>query len=387
MIVPPAKPVILDARGQPVAQAGGLPWDPIAASATWAPLLDYSAATFARTGEAAFEDPRSAWAYQASGAANYLATNVPRIYSDGAVLIEGARANQCVETAFGTWIEEGSPTLTTGAATGPDGLSAAATLEMTASATDRARHPSDIASGSSSNATAAYVSCWMRAASAQSARIGMRSKDGSSLLASGDLSITTTWQRFAFLVSDIGTGGVPPQDLVVNATDAAARTIEIAEFQTEHEVGFISSNIRATGSPTTRGAEELTIAAASVPADLLGGHWSVTVQPLYATAAAPTTAYVFYLDANNYLALVSGTTVRLRADGNNTDVGSLSWAAYAEIGIDVDFAGGALTVTGGGGGSASPSDDWSGSSADVTVGSDTTPANHLWGTVTRPVAA
>ncbi len=57
-------------------------------------LLDYNNATVTRASEAAFQDPRNGWAFQAATeAANWKAVNTARIFGDGSILVEGSRTN------------------------------------------------------------------------------------------------------------------------------------------------------------------------------------------------------------------------------------------------------------------------------------------------------
>lgn len=260
-------------------------------------LLDFADGTLVRATEAANQDPRDpaidgtgayAWAYlEATEAANHLGNNVPRIFRDSAIFIEGARTNDARESWFNTWGLIGSASLATDDAESPDIDSSgqgAATITFTASAADGVNHVTTIAAGVGSDNSSAMISCWLRATSGtEEARIGLLSKDASTLLLSADLTITTTWTRFFFEVVDIGAGVVAPEGRVHNSTDAAARSVEAWGFQVEEASSFASSDIRANDASTPRNLDDLVMAQADIDTRFFVEGFEIFIWPAHAS--------------------------------------------------------------------------------------------------------
>jgi len=90
--------IAIPAQGQqpfypnPFGRLGALP------AAGGEPFLMWDALSFTRASEASFVDPRLGWEFMASGAGAWLGNNVPRLFSDGAILIEAAATNLFVQS-------------------------------------------------------------------------------------------------------------------------------------------------------------------------------------------------------------------------------------------------------------------------------------------------
>ncbi len=254
--------------------------------------LNYSLlSSFTRAGEAAFIDPRTPWGFQGgTEALNYLADDVSRVFSDGGILMEEGRTNFMAESWFNTWAAEVGASFLIDNAASPDANisgKSAATVTFSANALSRLRNTTGIVVGAGSDNTDAIVSCWLRSTSGtESARIGLRSKDGSAFLLSTDITVTTTFVRHTFYVADIGAGATQPHGLLVNGTDAAARTIEAWGFQVEHLFEHITSPIRTDGATVTRGSETARFNA-GLWEFVRRNDWQVDVYPEWSTLEAP----------------------------------------------------------------------------------------------------
>ncbi len=265
-------------------------------------ILDYNDAdTKTRATEAPFQDPRLpseggtgvfAWAYVGGLlAANWLASNVMRIFVDGAILIEEARTNKMPESDLDTWTLIGSATVSTDDATAPDLDTNADTITFTALATDAITHETTIAAGAGSDNDSAFVTCWLRCTSGtEEARIGLMDKDTVTRLLSADLTVTTTWTRFSFEVTDIGAGVVAPDGLIQNSSDAAARSIEAWGFQVEHLETIVSSDTRTAGAAGTQNADDAEFSAlTAAQAAAFAASWTLDFWPNWSSTVTRTT--------------------------------------------------------------------------------------------------
>lgn len=343
-------------------------------------LTSYVSASFERDSEAAFVDSRGgAWTFD--GGTPWPAVDVQRIFGDGAILIERSRTNLIVQSeAIGGAPWAGAGSVTTDAGTAPDGGADAEDIEQITNTSPSNGRRFDN-SGALTTALATMASAFVQQGTGSAASI----RAGSSGTFT-DIVPTATWQRIQRSTSAPGGSAL----VLFQNAGADGGTAVVGHkhrwWGAQWETGaFGSSPIRSAGSATTRAAEFCPIA--TPPAGMLSGHYGVAVHPHYSTAQAGATHYVYYLDASNYLALISGTTVRLRAGGVNYDVTGLSWAAHEELGIEIDH-GSALTITGGGGGTVALSNDWSGTAADLVIGSNVDgTADHFDGVIELPVAA
>lgn len=370
-------------------------------------LLDYDNATPVRATEAAFVDTRTDAFQKTTEAANWKGNNVARIFSDGGLLVEGARTNEMPESWFDTWALVGSATLTTDDATAPDFDSSgegAATVTFTASATDGVSHATAIAADASTDNDTAIVSCWLRCTSGtEEARIGLLDKDTSTLLLSSDLTITTTWTHFTFEVADIGAGVVTPAGLLYNSTDAAARSVEAWGFQVEHNDPFASTSIRTTGAAATRNKDNTVYNPGDWPTIMATGKWSICWVPNFNSADDPTAGRVYAM-----CFAAAGHYVRFRFSGaawvvwfantsGNTQLtlngGSSAWSRNDEIVTTVDHITGDVTCFKNGSDAESSisalgaaAGSWSIGNA-LRVGEDFSGNNQCHGILLRPVSA
>lgn len=357
--------------------SGGLPWETGGGSAP-TPLVSFSGATITRSSEGAYADPRQSWAFAASGASAWLAANLGRVFSDGAILVEGARTNMVPDSrdlANASWNTLLSQTVTAAYADGPDGATTTADRVVLLSAGYIGRN----LAGDAGTFVCSYYGKAGPGYVVQGSYAGSGTVDGGLVSA-----LTSAWQRF--MVRHTGTAALDywfPADGTdrsgVGGATAGAR--DLVHDLSQAEVGeFASSPIRSSGGTATRTAETVLASSASIGAALWSRGFVLDVWPIFSQARASATHYILYKDANNYLALISGTTLRLRANGSNFDIGSLAYAGLtAKLTVSVTW-GGNMVLSGASSGTVALTQTW-GSAANLYVGSDSTPANHLFGVV------
>lgn len=257
-------------------------------------LLDYSTAdTFVRTTEAAFVDPRPienggtgsyAWDFVGGDlASNWKAPDTRRIFSDGAVLIEGARTNLVLYSenlAHAAWSRDGPAPTVAGAA--PDGDGDALLIDNDGTAPDRyyiGYTPPPIGVGVSHSAYARGVG---------GTKLGSR-KGAYGLRTFHTPLSTSTYRR---VIDTYATPAGPNYSLWTahNNDDAtgvgvAGETVRLWGIQVE--VGdFSTSPIRTAGAAATRNADQLywgSMTAAQEAALGRPGGWHIDVWPNYSS--------------------------------------------------------------------------------------------------------
>jgi hypothetical protein len=336
--------------------------------------------TFSRSSEAAAVDPRTGWLWYDT-ATPWPSSDVARVLPDGAILIEGAatcRLKQNSAYSTSPWGTFGS-TVTAGQSS-PDGGTGACRVQSHAGdhlAPEQASYDgSDITracsmyvrkgSGSGNwtmlnfGAAFGYPDHYLNGTAGSSwVRVSMTPNPGLSFyLMDGRASTDLT-----------GGGSVPAQD-----TDAVI-------FNVQCEDGtFVTSPIRTTTTQVTRSAD---IASRTLPSDMKTTDWMVSIWPAASSAHANATQYIYQVDSSNYLALISGTTLRLRANGNNYDVTGLSYSTLAQLDIAVNFASGSLRIANGATGAVQIYDTWSSAGSTLHIGSDGT-TSHFYGVISKP---
>lgn len=367
-------------------------------------ILDYSEGTMLRSGEAAFVDSRAGWRFVgASEATNYKLTNVPRIFTDGAVLIEGSRTNRMPDSSDTTvWTGSfGTPLQVTGL-TGPDLSTDAVSIEDDSNGQFEGRFENY---GAAPSSTPIAVSCYLVKDSITSPLVGYQwidfavSGDNLNVSVNTQSGVTATvatsgvtgvshetndadlwWRlqtRFTTGATASQQGRIALRAGALSSSDQRITTHFVG--QVEHDASYISSPIRTSGGVGVRAAESLLM---TVGVSITAGAWVIDVSPTYASADANATHYIYFIDADNHLAIIGGTTLRLRAGGVNEDIAAVSFTAHEKLTITVDFPGNLMTLVGGGDGSVVLANDWTGTS--MNVGSDSTPANHFDGVISPP---
>lgn len=358
-----------------------------------------------RASEAAFVDPRASWAFQAgSVAANWLSSNVARIFSDDAILVEGARTNICLDSrdpSQASWTAGSGATTTTGHADGPDGASGTGT-RMQCTSGGLTKYKSQL---SLTTALDYVASLYARQSSGGPAAFEGGMEHTAVVGAPwAPLSLAATWTRRTTgpvnLVGGDTTTSVVPADgrtLTAIGSTASAEDVTIDLIQLE-QASFASSPIRTTGSTGTRAADNVTLASGDW-ADLRAANaWSVEVWPEWPSTNAPasgTERVVFDIDANRRLIFYfngSAWEVRFYANRAASAFSSATcptFARHAHLRIYIDQSTGELTVenidTATSNSDASPAGagDWS-SATTLFVGQSAGGTGHLFGVIAPP---
>lgn len=364
-------------------------------------------------GSAWMSDPRDGFNFEAADdAVDSVTAQQPRVFRDGALLNDGDRTNLLPDSTDLTDVSysaTGTPVRSAGGGA-PNGGTSYIYEDDDGAATE------DYYSGTLSvTASGTYVaSCFVKKETTASSYAGLRvvanvgsedwiyhidAENGALTQESGGTAADDTfvfdagdWWRvgFSFTVGGTETGVVfrfePAKATVLGtASTAATGTVEAWGFQVE--LGdFMSTIIETTTAAVRREDETWSFSPARW---FLATGFEVTVCTEWGSLNAPGNAYVFYADASNYLVFTSsGGTLRLRANGTNYDISLSARDECTELTINVDFAGGTMTLSGADSGSVgSITDDWTGAGATFYVGSFDDGSNSIFGTISRPIAA
>ncbi len=371
------------------------------ASGGLAPLLNYALLdVFTRASEAPFLDPRGPWAYQGgSEAANNLAVDIKRLFSDGAILIEQASTNHAVASEIlddTIWVKLNSPTITIDAGTAPDLGADADDLNHTADQFSQIQQQTALAS-TVDNGPAA-LSAWSQAASGTiDWRLGFVDRAG----VSGPLdpkTATTTFLRAILLISDVGAGGpsIGVKIAMLNALAGGIKTVRQWGAMLEGTF-FVSSYIRTpAGATATRPNEDARFGAGKWES-LKTGDFEVVVHPLWDTTDTPATGtrhtvYNGSLTDDRIDFRFTGTAWEVRYRENTPLVSSVVTGLVFGFGdfvtLRVSRSTGKLQASVNGGaftdGSAITAAGWT-SPGQLFVGQDSVNSNHVDGVIEQPV--
>jgi hypothetical protein len=154
-----------------------------------------------------------------------------------------------------SWTKGASVTLTTDAAVAPDGTS---TAEMFSTALGSDSSAQQISQVTTSGTGVFTVSIFLRSASSQTVRLKLFENNGVTLIANEDVSVTSTWTRFAFTVT-VTTANFT---LGIRPSGTALTDIEIWGAQLEKR-SFATAYTVTTTQPITRYQRQLKTAAAN----------------------------------------------------------------------------------------------------------------------------
>lgn len=315
-------------------------------------LLDYSAATFTRSSEAAAVDPREGWAWY-DLATPWPVVDVARILPDGEILIEGSRTNRLLHSAAlsnAAWVKGGTTTVTAGVADGLDGSSSTADrIALDASIFQTAPN-ADFADFSSATGS---VWLWTESGST-TVRLEIRRKDGS-VVTSSDLTITTTPTRHALTVADMRTGATDPYLAILDGSTNPNATVVAWGAQLESEAGFASSPIRTTTAQATRALEKpsfLDSEGSPWPERINSGKFAIDVWPSWSSSEAPAGQFAYILANGNsdvFYLYKNGSTLEVRLQAASVNVITafgITFSADQKLTFTIDWPAQELTVEG-----------------------------------------
>jgi hypothetical protein len=350
-------------------------------------LEDFSAGaaggwTFVRSSGAEAEDPRAGFGWYQTIAPS-LANNVPRVLPDGSILIEGARTNRVVRSAeLGTAPWGGDTGQVSSGQADPRGGTSGCRVNLSAAQTVSQVFAGDVAASR-------VTTIWLRQGPGTGAYKIYAVRVGS-LGQQINGTAPAAWARFNTAIGGTTNGANPDQvsrmyfdgrGSGAHGFGAGPSADDFVGFGAQSEDGlFATSYIPTTSGEATRAHEFESLAAAAVPTAIKSGRVQYKIAPEWTTAQASALHYIRYFDANNYLAIATGNTLRCRANGVDFDRAGITFAANVERTVTVDFIGDTLAIDGLA--SVALTNDWSGASAALNVGSDGT-TGHFFGVLGR----
>lgn len=341
------------------------------AAAPAAPLLNYTGATFTRSGEAALVDPRGAWAFY-DLTAPWKATNVPRILGDGSVLLEGSRTNLVPESEnLSTWALLNTPVVTGGNAA-PDGASDAYTIEDNSATLQEGIVRNEIVAGAT--AYTAHVRIKKDAITSRFPEVqitevtggvgtvcvqlntstgasAIRTQSGLTSVTVGVLDAGDWWILWIKFTTTGATTAVsftiyPAFGLTLGASDVSAQGT-ITAWGAQLEAGtFQTSIVRTAGASATRGGELLSFA--TIPAAIQSGRWKIAVSPVHGQGAAAFVVAAQGATANEEIGWDNIAGRFVVRDGGVLVVSSnvITWNPNTRILLTFDAGAGSINVSG-----------------------------------------
>lgn len=333
-------------------------------------LNDFNDVTHTRGSEAAFVDPRVGWLFQSVSGSNWLETDVPRIFSDGAILIESEATNIQPDSRnplAGSWIAGTDTTTTAAASDGPDGAVDTGTRHEVLSGGLSQRDNLVVAA----NSTCTFSEYIGGVGNAHGTTSGT-SIVGTRLSPATGSQWTRSIGTVTLTSGDTSVGIVP-----VDANDlfggTAANRDAITDLHQVEVSAFASSPIRTDGAIASRSIDIAAIDGTTLHSDISTVGFEFDYWPNFDEADVAT-HYFFWSTSDDRLWIAS-TGVNFRADGVTVTVAGLSFSAGDKLTIRADFAGNlTVFVNGSSQGSAGISGDWTDVASDATCwfGSDGT---------------
>lgn len=250
-------------------------------------LLDFRKATFTRTSEAAFQDPRSNWQFQGQDSgSNWKSSNEPRIFSDGAILIEGSRTNN---TLFSEDITDSSWVAILSSITGnvdlaPDGYPSLDMLNTEGSTSSEIQQTFLSIDNNVSGSFRFFGS-----------RSGSQTQTPRQIIGTHSGSITSLLSfenegRYFSSSLDLRSGSSNVRWEAVRNLEAVEDSFKVGHFQFEIG-GFPSSYIRTTDAAATRAADICSISSADVPKEIRRGRFSIAFNPEFSSEGIGSNVY------------------------------------------------------------------------------------------------
>lgn len=313
-------------------------------------LLDYSTATFTRTSEAAYVDPRDGWSFVEGpgndGTGSFLPANQPRIFSDGAILIEGSRTNKARMSPDMSQAHYAKVGTVLSQSVGPAGDVGYYLVDFE-SATGRIIDTTIQHTDYPSTGTMA-LSHYSKADAAKDYAFQYISS-GSTVLHATTVSLDWSHRSYAATDFSVGLG-------IINATGSfETEPLGLYGLQAEEDAAFPSSFIRCFGTPATRAADNLYIPAAAVPEEMISGRFAFDFWPEFssdelAAMEGGTLLRLFSFYSGNKRIIAcrsnSGTAAVSFFNGSTwVNVGPLTWDAMDKITVVTDIPSKAFSVS------------------------------------------
>lgn len=202
-------------------------------------------------------------------------------------------------------------------------------------------------------------SCWARVTTGTGKiQLAIRQRDGSTWASTGDLTVTTTWQRFQ-LVASTGTSGSPAtiRAAILNGSDKAARDVLVWGANLADESAARSNSYFPQSG--TFAAESLTFTTAGThyPASVLSRGFWIQVWPFRSSAemvargnGSTEVVAGFGGAASHYLCFIvsSGSVIVRAVESSSARVESsaITFSGDQQISICVEPSAGRLTLRG-----------------------------------------
>ena len=264
----------------------------------------------------------------------WLQDDAPRVFSDGAVLIEGARTNAWER--FGDLDDPpithlNAVTLTPNDTTAPDGTTTADLIEMgVGGANTQIRDL--MADGLFPNETGVAVSAFFKDPDGENIELLFRDKALSNDFG-GAQAMPTDWGRLSQSFT-AGSGSGDPLLALYESTDGA--DFHAWGVQVEPDANFPTSPIYTAGASATRADEGLVIDGADLPTEMLTGGFAFDFWPEFDSADVALHRFVWG-SGSDYLQI--GTNAVLRADGVSHTISSPTYSAGDKLTFVVDWNG------------------------------------------------
>lgn len=164
---------------------------------------------------------------------------------------------------------------------------------------------------------------------------------------SSNFTATTTWQSFELNIPDIGAGSAWYLK-ITNCSTGGAGSVLAWGYNCRRNVGFMSSDIKTTGSQVTRPADSAYWPSAVVPAGITSGKWTFNVV-MFSSSAETADGWLW-----NWSGDPGGSGLNWAGGGINA-YGSypagissnvLTWARYAVLTVTIDIPNHTMEISG-----------------------------------------
>lgn len=354
---------------------------PVAATSAPTYLLDYSAGTFARPSIASIFHEDQGWL-------ETFAVDVPRLFSDGSIFVEGAKANLAHYSGDLTqWDEANGCVASATSVIGIDGTTAAGEVRHSslavASAADRSRLTDDFATNSGTAQVSVYGLI-----------LDGRDPDFTFYYAGNTFGnpasvafLPNRWVRFSTEITSAGgtgTWGIALGNL--GFQDFKSRGIVLDYFQVENS-GFPTSPFATSGGSAIRSDDDLTYGTGTWDTRISTGAWEIDLWPSFSSSQAPTQAHIIDIGGGTDLLRFVGTKLQVLSTTARQESAELTWDAGQKLTVKVDHVAETIEVTGattGNGLTENQSTSYSWATTGTLRVSSTTVGNEFFGRISRP---